>query len=271
MTTLNWFAVAVIFIATTSVLHAQEDTEPIEDNSFLIEEAYNQQSGEVQHILNIARDDEAKSWSLNFAQEWPLAGQEHQISYDVPYEYSGSGPSAIQGIGDISINYRYQILGIEEGSNMAFAPRLSVILPTGSVGKGLGYGVMGGEVNLPLSIKLASSLVAHTNVGLTLTPNAKIGSDLKATLTEIGLAQSIVFLLHPKFNALVEAVWNRTTYDRPRNDLEAEESFTINPGIRWAHDFDNGLQIVPGVSVPIGIGPDATTQVFVYLSFEHGF
>jgi hypothetical protein len=115
------------------------------------------------------------------------------------------------------------------------------------------------------------AIVAHTNAGVTLTPNAKVGGDFDATVTEFGLGQSFIWLAHPKFNVLVEGLWSRKSFGEPLDGLEAEESFVVNPGVRWAHDFDNGLQIVPGISVPIGIGSDATTQVFVYLSFEHEF
>jgi len=44
----------------------------------------------------------------------------------------------------------------------------------------------------------------------------------------------------------------------------------LNPGIRWAHNFANGLQIVPGFAVPIGVGPSGGEKgLFFYLSFEH--
>ena len=47
----------------------------------------------------------------------------------------------------------------------------------------------------------------------------------------------------------------------------------ISPGIRWAYNFKNGLQIVPGIGVPLGVGPSAgeTGRALFYLSFEHPF
>ena len=40
--------------------------------------------------------------------------------------------------------------------------------------------------------------------------------------------------------------------------------------MRWAHNLKSGLQIVPGIAVPIGIGPSSgDTGVLLYLSFEH--
>ena len=46
----------------------------------------------------------------------------------------------------------------------------------------------------------------------------------------------------------------------------------LNPGIRWAYNFKNGLQIVPGIAMPIGVGPSSGERaLFLYLSFEHPF
>ena len=37
-------------------------------------------------------------------------------------------------------------------------------------------------------------------------------------------------------------------------------------------NFDSGLQIVPGVAVPVGVGPsEGEYGVIGYLSFEHPF
>src|SRR5262245_1643983 len=50
----------------------------IRDNSFLIEEAYNQEPGVVQHIFtgSFGLDDRGgprtRTWDLSFTQEWPL-------------------------------------------------------------------------------------------------------------------------------------------------------------------------------------------------------
>lgn len=66
-------------------------SEGIQDNSFLVEEAYNQEAGVVQHILNISPDvgrnnnPGEREWALNFTQEWPVFSQTHQFSYTVPY------------------------------------------------------------------------------------------------------------------------------------------------------------------------------------------
>ena len=70
-------------------LFAQEDVEEvhISDNSFLIEEAFNQEQGVVQHIFNgfYAVDRQPgpddQNVALSFTQEWPVPSQTHQLSY----------------------------------------------------------------------------------------------------------------------------------------------------------------------------------------------
>lgn len=70
----------------------------------------------------------------------------------------------------------------------------------------------------------------------------------------------------------MEAVWNRDQFVIGPNVKESESSLFINPGVRWAHNFRSGLQIVPGVAVPVGIGSSRGERgVFFYLSFEHAF
>jgi hypothetical protein len=53
---------------------------------------------------------------------------------------------------------------------------------------------------------------------------------------------------------------------------ERTESLTVNPGLRAGFDLAGGLQIVPGVSFPIGVGPSRGERaILLYLSFEHPF
>ena len=56
----------------------------IADNSFLVEEAYNQESGVVQHVSTFSRPDGGGAWDFAFTQEWPFRGMRHQLSYTVP-------------------------------------------------------------------------------------------------------------------------------------------------------------------------------------------
>jgi hypothetical protein len=50
------------------------------------------------------------------------------------------------------------------------------------------------------------------------------------------------------------------------------DSWFLSPGVRGAFNCPGGLQIVPGVAWPIGIGPSrGSSYLLVYLSFEHPF
>ncbi|HWA15017.1 MAG TPA: transporter, partial [Gemmatimonadales bacterium] len=157
-------------------LVAQHPEPAVADNSFLIEEAYNQEPGVVQHINAMAASGpDRKDLFYTFTQEWPFLSQKHQLSYTVPVTRL-DGQSA--GIGDLLLNYRLQ-LGAGE-ARWAFSPRLSAVLPTGKVDRGLGDGTLGVQANLPFSYQVTSDVVTHWNAGLTLLPSAKgpkVGGD----------------------------------------------------------------------------------------------
>jgi hypothetical protein len=82
----------------------------------------------------------------------------------------------------------------------------------------------------------------------------------------------VVFLLRPKLNLLLEVVYTRARSAREGGGTESEEALLVSPGLRFALDLPGGLQIVPGIAVPIGVGPsEGEWSVFAYLSFEHPF
>lgn len=240
--------------------------EPIADNSFLMEEAYNQEPGVVQHISTFSRVTGQKGWAYSFTQEWPAPGQRHQLSYTLPIAQSGSAT----GMGDLMLNYRLQAMYDEE-TGLAFSPRLSLSLPTGDKNKGLGVGGTGLQVNLPLSKTLGSSVVSHWNAGATYFPKAPGLGDHSTKANGMNLGNSLIWLATPRFNVMLESVWSRTTASSDGGDVTTESAF-ISPGIRWGYDFASGLQVVPGIAFPIGVGQSkGTNQVFLYLSFEHPF
>jgi chemotaxis signal transduction protein len=243
--------------------------EPIADNSFLIEEAYNQESGVVQHINAFSRDASSGDWVYTFTQEWPLHGLKHQISYSLPVQDVHSPLAAAVGIGDIALNYRYQAAGAER---IAFAPRISLLVPTGESKRGLGAGGVGVQLNLPVSWAWGSRLVTHWNAGYTHTYSARDEFGDRADTNAINLGQSVVWLAHPRFNVLLETVYTRAQAVAGERKTETSDALFVSPGIRWAYNFSNGLQIVPGVAFPIGVGPSSGDHgFFLYLSFEHPF
>jgi len=245
--------------------------EPIRDNSFLVEEAYNQERGVVQHINTFARTARTRDWLYTFTQEWPLPDERHQVSFTLPVQDLHLGAAASTGLGDASLNYRYQALGVG-GGRLAFAPRLSVLVPTGRSRDSLGTGGTGVQMNLPLSFTAHPRLAMHWNVGGTRTFAAHDREGNVAGTWAWSASQSFVWLAHPKVNLLLESTFTRAqSVVAPGRALSADAVF-VSPGLRWAHDFASGLQVVPGVAFPLGVGPSRGQRaVFLYLSLEHPF
>jgi hypothetical protein len=240
---------------------------PIADNSFLIEEAYNQEDGVVQHINTFTRNRNG-DFAYTFTQEWPVTGQRHQFSYTILLNRAAE-PGDGRGFGDMALNYRYQLVNTDR---VAVAPRASLLLPTGDEREGLSAGGVGFQFTLPISTKLSRRFVAHTNAGATFTPHARNAMREKASTQDYLVGQSVVWLAKPRFNVLVEALYEWLESPVGNKLTARENSLLLNPGIRWAHNFKSGLQIVPGVSLPVGIGPSwGEHALFFYLSFEHPF
>jgi hypothetical protein len=276
---IGWFYLVFVFAILPGAALAQQDSvspplqQPgIQDNSFLVEEAYNQNYGVVQHISSFTRFWNSKDWAYIFTQEWPVPGDaRHQLSYSLPFWHAGAFPESGMGIGDVFLHYRYQLVG-DGNAKVAFAPRLSLILPTGDVASGGGAGGVGVQTNLPVSVVLNKSLVSHWNAGATAIPHAQDASGDRASVTGYNLGQSFIWLANSRFNVMLETVFASSQFVVAQNKTEWSRSLFLNPAIRWAYNFENGLQIVPGIGVPIGIGPSSGEKgIFLYLSFEHPF
>jgi len=263
MTILSCVVLALLLLPGSA--HSEE-SKKIQDNSFLIEEAYNQDPGVVQHIQTFQYLKRSRSWLYTFTQEWPAPKQTHQLSYSIPVAHPG-GEGSSTGPGDIMLNYRYQLVMKDD---FAVAPRFSLILPTGRYKKGLGTGAVGYQIGIPVSIELSDKFVSHWNAGATYTPNSKEPGGAKADTIGYNLGTSIIWLTSADFNILTELVWNSTQVVNPDGSKSREESFFINPGVRYAVNFASGLQIVPGLSFPIGLGSSHKEYgALFYLSFEH--
>ena len=242
---------ALLALAAYSTVAYGQSAPPapgIADNSFLIEEAYNQERAVVQHISALMWHPSDGAWAYTFTQEWPLAGQTHQLSYSVPIARPGSTGGT--EFGDIALNYRYQLVRSGEpgeGGRVAVAPRVTLLMGNSSNGLGL-------QANLPVSVIVTPRLVAHANAGATV---ARRRADA------LNLGGSMIWLARPAVHLLLEATWSR------EGDVS---TWLLSPGVRWAHNLAKGLQIVPGIGIPVGIGPNAGERaVFFYLSFEHPF
>jgi hypothetical protein len=250
-----------------------EDKDPrlaagVQDNSFLLEEAYNQEAGVVQHINALRRF--RGDWFHTFIQEWPLGSQAHQFSYTIPYSsIRHESGQRFHGVGDILLNYRPQVW-YESATSPAFAPRFSLILPSGSKSKGLGDNSYGLQINAAFSKIVSDRTTLHANAGTTylfdVDGHHPIGFNLGA---------SAIYAMTRDFNLMLEtlAEWEQSVnLDR---ELEREFRFTVSPGARYALNFPAlaELQVVFGAAAPISFlkNGDVSYGVFFYLSFEHNF
>jgi hypothetical protein len=239
----------------------------IQDNSFLMEEAYNQETGIVQHIFTLLIHRGTSDFEGAFTQEWPVGSITHQLSYDLPLVRS-EGES---GLGDIRINYRYQLLGSGD-TRVAVAPRFSVTLPTGDWKKGRGSGSVGFETMLPVSYVISPVFTTHSNVGANYNPSARNETGARANSFGLTLGQSLILTASNIIQPLVEMVYSGEQSVVAEEKTDWSDDFVISPGVRVAFNFKSGLQIVPGIAVPIGAGPSRGDRgLFFYLSFEHPF
>lgn len=237
---------------------------PIQDNSFFLEEAYNQERNVIQTIQTFQRMRGSSDFLYTVTQEWPAPDQRHQLSFTLPLLRQDSAT----GVGDLAVNYRYQLVG-DGDAPVAVSPRLSVLVPTGNEDRGLGTGSWGLQLNLPLSIALGSSFASHTNVGVTYLPRTRDDGGQRSKTTLWGAGQSLVWLARPTLNVLVEAVWTRADVLPEDGTASHHDDFLVSPGLRVALNLGK-LQVVPGVAFPIGVGPSRGSRgVFLYLSFEH--
>jgi hypothetical protein len=267
----------------------QEEPEEvnISDNSFLVEEAYNQESGVVQHIFNWVPAWEHgynanRTFTFLFTQEWPLFSQQHQISYSMPLIHYVNVPPNIDqgeaaGLGDIMLNYRYQLLNDEKGKNIvACAPRFSLIFPSGDPDNGLGSGKLGYQFCVPVS-KTFKHWAFHFNAGLTQAPGVTAGVNPDfpfdgQNLDGYNFAASAIYFLRPNFHLMLEQTNTWTSQLLAHGEKDNQFFCVVNPGFRWAPYTKGDTQWVLGLALPIGVTEDAPDiSAFFYMSFEHRF
>lgn len=232
----------------------------ITDNSFLVEEAFNQDPHIVQNIFGFQRQT-ARDWQFTFTQEWPAPYERHQLSYTIPVQ----ALDGTRGMGDVLINYRLQVSGEGRG-RPAFAPRFSVILPTGSVAAG--GGTHGVQVNLPFS-KRRGDWYFHWNGGFTW-QRTKDG----VSLLSPAAAGSVIFRARQMLNVMLETtvvgvagVLDTTAAAPPASARTL--TTTISPGVRGGWNLGEDKQIVIGAAAPITRSAGETTPAaFLYFSYE---
>jgi len=239
----------------------------ITDNSFLVEEAFNQERGVFQNIFGMTRI--AGTLLATFTQEWPVPAKAHQLSYTLLLVHDRN-----TGFGDMLINYRYQLM--DEGPGKpACAPRASVILPTGDFKNGAGNGSVGAQLNLPFS-KQTGDWYWHWNAGLTWLERARAEfheGDLTVVrhrqLASPFFAGSAIYRLRPMFHVMLESLLS-SDETIEESGAKRETAFALSPGIRGGWDIGE-KQVVLGLAVPIIWASETNAGLFVYASYELPF
>jgi hypothetical protein len=262
------FKALLLIVACQASFVARLFAEPlakgIQDNSFFVEEAYNQEPGIVQHIINLPAFfmDGEKEITPSFTQEWPIFSQIHQFSYTIPYTFT----ERENGFEDIRLNYRLQAL-MEGERTPAFAPRFSLVTPAGDTDKGFGHGRLGYEINLPFSKIVSNRVTLNFNAGGSLFPDVN-----DRDLWNYNLGASAIYAVTENFNLMLEAVANWEEDVDSGRYVDRTVAALISPGARYAFNLPNDLQIVTGAAVPVGLTSDSPDWgLFFYLSFEHPF
>lgn len=256
--TLVWLVLAAgSAAAQTPPAPVKPEPFQILDNSFFVEEAFNQEARIVQNIFGATRQDRA--WQMTFTQEWPVPAIRHQLSYTI----GADTLTGDLGVSDTYLNYRFQVM--EEGAgHPAFAPRLSAIVPTGRTLAGEGFGGM--QVNLPFS-KQHEDFYFHWNGGFTWRPRGA-----RPDLFTPALAGSVIYRLRPMLNLMLESVLTFDADDNDQGGVQRTTTFTLSPGFRTGWNLDDETQIVVGLAMPITFanGKEAV-GAFGYFSYELPF
>ena len=103
-------------------------------------------------------------------------------------------------------------------------------------------------------------------------PDARNLAGDQARTTGFNFGKSLILLAHPNLNLMLETIWTGQQAVAGPGRTDSGHALFISPGVRWAHNFESGLQIVPGVALAFGAGPSKDEKILVfYLSFEHPF
>jgi hypothetical protein len=120
-------------------------------------------------------------------------------------------------------------------------------------------------------VRVDRALVTHWNAGASAT-RARGALSGRGTTRSVWAGASAIWLAAPTLNLMLETLWDRTEALDDVGARAAEDHFVVLPGLRAAINLPHDLQIVPGIGVPIGVGPSrGERDLFLYLSVEHPF
>ena len=267
----NILAVLMMMSFAGYLLAQGEYPEPISGNTFLIEEAFNQDARVVQHILKFSFTRPSDENLIFFAQEWPLFSHDHQIGFSFSYFWLKKDENPYFLFGTLTLDYRYQLL--DDGNWAAMAPRISLVVPHR---KNYPYGNIGYQLNMPVSKRVHDKWIVHVNAGVMLQPKVDVNLPEKKNIYSYHAGAGLFWLLHPKFNITLEWLSEfRDEYDWDEDwDEEIKKNKSIhwiNPGVRFA--FRVGpVEFVPGFCVPLQVhGKKKPKTAYLSVSMEHPF
>ena len=239
----------------------------ITDNSFFVEEAFNQDPNVFQTIFLFERSA-PQDWGARFVQEWPARGMRHQVSYSLGFARDGSDAR----FNDVSVDYRLQVRDGAEGGP-AFAPRASLLLARDDGTTPLDESGVGFEFNLPFSQE-RGPIFLHWNAGLRWIPGAatadvRPGSEV--SLVSPFLAASAIVAVRPMLNVMLEGRFDSEELVAGPRATDRLAAYTIAPGVRGGWDL-RSAQLVLGLSVPVvRSGGRTDAGALVYFSIEPPF
>lgn len=238
--------------------------DPVEDNSFLVEESYNQEPGVVQFINVWQKNVKGQDWTYTFINEIPVMGQQNQFSYELPVTHLAAVDDT--KLSDVKLNYRREFIRADK---FVTTGRLSTSTSSGDYKKGFGRGAFGYEAALMVSVVVNDKWVQHWNVGYGIAPDAKNQTGDKADNSKYFWAVSNVYLVTDKFNVMLEMTGSVEQETAGRDYAPWSQSNIINPSLRYAVDISD-WQLVPGLAFPINVGDQAgqENQFLAYLSIE---
>lgn len=243
--------------STITQLHWRNQPMSIEDNSFLLEEAFNQSPGIIQYTAS-AKFHHGTA-ALNFEFELPIRGESHQLSFSIPAKVFQSNT----GMEDLVFSYRPLLSGRQRW--LMLTPKISVILPTGNFAHGLGNGTFGLEWNIAMTKRISRKLISHINAGSSYSLCDTQLEILEKRLQSRFAGMSVIFAVARRFDLLAEVI----AADEVSAPVKSHLSLIGNPGFRLLLNI-NGFAVVPGMSTPIEIlsGRPRLSQVLFYLSIE---
>jgi hypothetical protein len=257
-----------------AVSHAEP--QPLQFNSFFLHEAFNAPARTVQHVQSLRVGSTAgtprfnDAWTYTFEQRWPVFGDRHQLSYEIPVgrAHDGLHPE----LGDVRLHYQYQLLN---GDQWGLAPRAALVFPTGNLTQQTSMGSMGYMFEIAYSRQkvIWPWLEMHWNVGLTHFPNAANAQSDRASVTNVHINRSMVWKPSQAWNVMLEMITDLRRDVSGPGETIGRHAFTLAPGVRHAVILGDGSRIVPGLSVPLTLLPrdEFRWGVMAYLSIQNRY